>query len=195
MFWADRIAEELKNSGPQLVDDAKTPSGKVHVGALRGVIIHGLVYRALKEAGNKARFTYIIDNFDPMDGLPVYLDQEKYLEHMGKPLKDIPSPDGHHNSYAEYYAEDFIQVINKLGVKPEVIWTFDLYKSGRMNDSIKLALDNHEKIQKIYKEVSGSAKSKDWYPFSPVCDRCGKIGPPRQWLGMVKRWSMIAALI
>lgn len=176
MFWADSIAQELKGMGPQLVDDAKTPSGKIHVGALRGVIIHDLVFRALKEAGNKARFTYIIDNFDPMDGLPTYLDQEKYGPEMGKPLKDVPSPDGSSPSYSDYYAQDFIKVMDKLGAKPEIIWMFDVYKKGLMNDYLKLALDSHEKIQKIYKDVSGSAKSKDWYPFSPVCDSCGKIG-------------------
>ncbi len=176
MFWADSISLELKDKGPQLVDDAKTPSGKIHVGALRGVIIHDLVYKALKEVGNKAIFTYIIDNFDPMDGLPSYLDQEKYTPEMGKPLKDVPSPDRSSESYADYYAHDFIKVLDKLGAKPDIIWMFDIYKKGLMNDYIKLALDNHEKIQKIYKDVSGSAKSKDWYPFSPVCDSCGKIG-------------------
>src|SRR3972149_1936391 len=93
MFWADKIAEEIaKTKKPQIVDDAKTPSGRVHVGALRGVIIHDLVHRALKDAKVKSHFTYIIDDMDPMDDLPVYLSKAKYEKYMGAPLKYIPSP-------------------------------------------------------------------------------------------------------
>lgn len=179
MFWADILAEQLKGAGPQKVDDAKTPSGKVHVGALRGVIIHDLAFKALQAAGVPSVFTYIIDDFDPMDSLPFYLDQEKYLPYMGFPLKNVPSPDGKASSYAAFYAQDFINVIKKLGVNPEIVWMSQVYKSGKMNKVLKQALDNHEKIQDIYLEVSGSNKGKDWYPFSPICEGCGRIGTTR----------------
>ena len=94
MFWADRIAEELKDSGPHLVDDMKTPSGRIHVGSLRGPILHDIIYKALRQAGAPTRFTYVIDDHDPMDGLPSYLDEATYRPHMGKPFYAIPSPDG-----------------------------------------------------------------------------------------------------
>jgi lysyl-tRNA synthetase class 1 len=104
MFWADRAAEDIKKASgnkSQLVDDAKTPSGKVHVGALRGVIIHDLVHKSLIDKGVKSRYTYIFDDFDPMDDLPAYLPKEKYEKYMGVPLKDIPAPEGR-GSYAKY---------------------------------------------------------------------------------------------
>ena len=50
MYWADKIASEIIKSGkhkPFWVDDMKTPSGRMHVGSLRGVIIHDLIYKAL----------------------------------------------------------------------------------------------------------------------------------------------------
>ncbi len=45
MFWADKVASELKERKKPLewVDDMKTPSGRVHVGALFGVVFHDLV--------------------------------------------------------------------------------------------------------------------------------------------------------
>ena len=58
MFWADRIARKINKSGkyqPYWVDDMKTPSGRVHVGSLRGVIIHDLIFKALKDAGAKLK--------------------------------------------------------------------------------------------------------------------------------------------
>ena len=197
MFWADKIATQLKKSSkPQLVDDAKTPSGRIHVGALRGVIIHDLVHKALQNEGVPSRYTYIIDDQDPMDSLPVYLPKEKYDQFMGVPLKNIPAPtfedekvirqgptlnsdEGRTfkaNSYAEYYAYEFIEVFNRLGANPEIIWASDLYIKHTIDKYLKLALDNAEKIQKIYEKVSGSARPKDFIPFQPICESCGKIG-------------------
>src|SRR4030043_1777109 len=94
MFWAGEIAKKLKEKGrAQLVNDAKTPSGRVHVGALRGVLIHDLIYKSLLTEKVEAKYTYIIDDFDPMDSLPSYLPKENYEKYMGTPLKDIPAPD------------------------------------------------------------------------------------------------------
>lgn len=188
MFWADKIAQEIAKSGrPQLVEDAKTPSGKVHVGALRGVIIHDLIFKALKEAKVACRYTYIIDDMDPLDDIPVYLPKQKYEKFMGVSLKDIPSPnalstfearasDSRAKSFAEYYADEFIEVFNNLGARPQILYDSKLYKEGRLDKYIKLALDNAEKIQKIYEKISGSRRPKDFLPFQPVCENCGKIG-------------------
>lgn len=176
MFWADKIAKEIAaTKKPQLVDDAKTPSGRVHVGSLRGVIIHDLIFKALQERKVKSSYTFIFDDMDPMDGLPVYLSKEKYEKFMGFPLKDIPAPEGS-GSYAAYYAQEFTEVFNKLGVDPQILWNSKLYAKGKLDKQIKLALDSAEKIQQIYEKISGSRRPKDFIPFQPICEKCGKIG-------------------
>lgn len=176
MFWADKIASELKSAGPQWVDDMKTPSGRIHVGALRGVIIHDLVYRALLDFGIKAKYTYVFDDHDPMDSLPVYLPQEKYKKFMGFPLNKIPSPGEGAKNFAEFYALEFKEVFNKLGANPEIIWASELYKSGKMDEGIKICLDNASKIREIYKKIAGADLPPDWFPFSVICEKCGKVG-------------------
>ncbi len=178
MFWVqEEITQIIKERpAPFLVTDYKTPSGKVHVGALRGVLVHEAIYRALLAAGQKATYLYGFDDFDPMDGLPSYLDKEKWQQYMGLPLCNIPSPQPGFKSYADYYAQDFLTVIGKLGVKPQIVWDSEGYKNGDYNDSIKIALDNSEAIRKIYKDVSGSDKPQGWYPLNVVCPQCGKIG-------------------
>lgn len=198
MFWADRIAEELKDKGPQWVDDMKTPSGKIHVGALRGVIIHDLVFRALKDAGVKAKYTYIIDDHDPMDSLPVYLDQKKYAPYMGVPLNKIPAPNGSQKSYARYFAEEFIAVFEKLGAHPQILWAWDFYTSGKMDKAIKMALDNAGKVQEIYQKVSGSKKRAiGWYPFQVICEKCGKVGTTKvtAWNGKEVTYECLPDLV
>lgn len=173
MFWADQLARSV--SGKQIVHDAKTPSGRVHVGALRGVVIHDVIYKTLKDHSIKAEFYYGDDDYDPMDSLPSYLDEAKWKQYMGMPLSEIPSPDGS-GSYADYFMNEFITAYEKLDAKPKIYKTSELYKTGKFNDAIKAILSNAEKIRGIYKKVSGSEKKEGWLPFNVVCEKCGKIG-------------------
>ncbi|OGG20115.1 lysine--tRNA ligase [Candidatus Gottesmanbacteria bacterium RIFCSPHIGHO2_02_FULL_40_13] len=177
MFWADRVAEEIIKSGnykPYWVDDMKTPSGRIHVGSLRGVVVHDLVNRALQDRGVKTRFTYVFEDHDPMDGLPHYLDAKIWSQYLGKPLYSIPSPVTGFDSYAKHYAFEFQKVFEKIGSHPEIIWTSSLYFDGRMNEDIKICLDNVNKIKKIYQEIYHKELGNNWYPFQAVCHKCGK---------------------
>jgi len=184
MFWADKVVEKIKvdlkdaiESGRSLViRDEKTASGRVHVGSMRGVAIHGIISEILKEEGIQNIFLYEINDLDPMDGLPVYLDEKKYKEYMGMPLNTIPSPDGKAKNYAEYFAKEFITVIEQAGFQPQFYRVSELYTSGKMNDVIKIALERAGDIRRIYKEVSGSMKDDDWLPLNVICEKCGKIG-------------------
>ena len=47
--WADELAASV--SGPQVINDSKTPSGTVHVGSLRGPVILDVIARALRARG------------------------------------------------------------------------------------------------------------------------------------------------
>ncbi len=184
MFWADAIVkdilgsknERIKKGDPLVIRDEKTASGRVHVGSMRGVAVHGIVSEVLTEASVPNTFLYEINDFDPMDGLPEYLDKEVYEKFMGQPLYTIPSPDGKAKNYAEYYGEEFIDVIEAAGFHPKFYRLYDLYAEGKMNDGIRLALLHADHIRKIYKDVSGSDKPADWMPLSVVCEKCGKIG-------------------
>src|SRR6266403_2783492 len=98
MFWADRIAKEIQETKgasiarPLLIRDEKTLSGRVHIGSMRGVAIHGIVSEILTENGIDNEYKFELNDFDPFDSIPGYLDAEKYTEHLGKPLYTVPSP-------------------------------------------------------------------------------------------------------
>lgn len=183
MIWVDREAKKIKDrwTSPERVrrvewvDDMKTPSGRIHVGSLRGVLIHDLMYKALKEQGINVRFSYVFNNMDPMDGMPTYLDK-KWQEYMGMPLYKIPSPENGFKNFGDYFAQEFIKVFNSINCHPEIIWSSDLYKTGKMNGVIRLILDNAEKVRDIYKRVAKVNRSPTWFPYNPICKKCGKIG-------------------
>ena len=100
MFWADTIADEIerryeariKAGLPIIIRDEKTASGTVHVGSLRSASMHAIVADVLKSRGHNVKFLFEINDFDPMDGIPSYLDTSTYEKYMGVPLCNIPSP-------------------------------------------------------------------------------------------------------
>lgn len=199
LLWQKKEATEKLH-----VDDMKTPSGRVHTGALRGVLLHDFIAKILQEhlsqQGQESLAkslvnTYVFNDMDPMDGLPKYLDEKLYLEHMGKPLYQIPAPALDQcgidlskitnqeredllkaNNFAEFYALDFIHAFRKLGCSQEIIWSHDLYESGQMDEVIRLSLDKVALFKKIYKEVAEYDLPENWYPFQVICPKCGKIG-------------------
>src|SRR3954452_16210842 len=102
MDWADDLAASV--SGPQVVNDSKTPSGTVHVGSLRGPVILDVICRALRAAGLPTTFLYGVDDLDPMDAQAL-LTPDAIERSMGVPLARIPDQAGDgHASYARHHA-------------------------------------------------------------------------------------------
>lgn len=185
MYWSDEVAQKLKerNLSLEWVDDMKTPSGRIHVGSLRGVVIHDLVYKSLKKAGVNSKYTYVFDDHDPMDDLPAYLPRE-FEKYLGMPLYKIPSPAPGFKNYAEYFALEFKDVFDALNCTPEILWSTELYGSGKMNDVIKECLNKASEIRKIYEELYKKELPNDWYPFQVYCTSCGKVSTTK-----VKAWD------
>lgn len=194
MFWADSVAAEIIKSGnykPYWVDDMFTPSGFPHVGSLRGPLVHDTVYKALKNKGESPKWTYIMNDFDPIDGLPPEL-EESFKQYYGLPVRSAPSPVEGYESFGEYFSKDIQKVLNDLGVKAEYLSSWDMYHEGKFNEVIKIVLDNAEKIQDIYEKVSGSKKrDKGWLPLQIICEKCGKLGTTRvhDWNGETVKYT------
>jgi lysyl-tRNA synthetase, class I len=174
MFWTEEVA--AKCSGPQIINDSKTPSGRVHVGALRGVLIHDAIFRTLRDKGIEARYLFGVDDYDPLDEIPAGKGAhfEKYL---GQPLCNVPPPDGSSASdMAEHYIGEFFDIFEELGVKVEKYRMRDIYRSGQFNEVIDTILKNAATVRRVYKEVSNSDRPETWFPFQVICENCGRIG-------------------
>jgi lysyl-tRNA synthetase, class I len=182
MHWADKIAKDIIASQkftPYWVDDMKTPSGYSHIGSLRGPLIHSVIFRALKDAGKEATFTFVINDFDHADEFPPEF-KEELKDYAGCPLRAIPSPIKGFGSLAELLAQDLKDTLISLGFEAKFLSSWDLYHEGKFDEVIRLALDNLTKIQDIYQKISGSQKAKQgWLPFQVICEKCGKLGTTR----------------
>ena len=199
MIWVDRMVEEIKkrNLAVEWIDDMKTPSGRIHVGSLLGVVYHDLIYKALIEKGINASFSYVFEDHDPMDGMPPFLDAKKWGKYMGMQLYKIPSPEKGYKNFGQYFALEFKHVFEKINCHPQIIWASDLYLSGKMNDAVTTALNNASTIREIYLRHTKRKLADDWYPFNVVCEKCQKIGTTRvfNWDGVLVHYRCMKDLV
>jgi lysyl-tRNA synthetase, class I len=175
MFWADELAARL--SGPQVLNDSKTPSGTVHVGSLRGPVINDVIVRATRAAGMEATYLYGVDDLDPMDAQAL-LTPDAIEAAMGRPLAHVPDPSGDgHDSYARHFAGLFLDTFGRLGVTPDrVYWMSEVYAAGEMDEYIRVALDRAAVVRDIYRRVANVRHPDEWHPLSVICENCGRVG-------------------
>jgi lysyl-tRNA synthetase class 1 len=180
MLWFADIAASVDAGTPHVINDSKTPSGRVHVGALRGVILHDAIFRALEARGIAARYLFGVDDYDPLDEIPKGQD-EHFVKYLGQPLCNVPPPAGSNaTDMAEHFISEFFGIFDEIGAEAERYRMRDLYRSGRMNEAIDRILAGTARIKQIYDEVSGparqGARGPAWHPFQVVCEVCGRIG-------------------
>jgi lysyl-tRNA synthetase class 1 len=175
--WADELAERVRDAGPQVVNDSKTPSGTVHVGSLRGPVILDAITRALRANGIETTLLYGVDDMDPMDAQAL-LTPDAIETEMGRPLAHVPDQEGDgHASYARHHAQTFIDTFAGLGIHPDrYYWMSDIYPTGDMDPFIRTALDKAALVREIYRRVANVQHPDTWHPLNVVCENCGRIG-------------------
>ncbi len=186
MDWADELAAQVRDRGPQVVNDSKTPSGTVHVGSLRGPVILDTITRALRASGIETTLLYGVDDLDPMDAQAL-LTPDAVEHEMGRPLAHVPDQAGDgHASYARHHAQVFIDVFAGLGIHPDrYYWMSEIYPTGAMDPYLRIALDKAAEVREIYRRVANVQHPDAWHPAGVICPNCGKVGTTivTQWDG------------
>ncbi len=175
MHWADAFVQDLE--GKQLFSTGISPSGHIHVGNMREILTGDMLFKAAVERGLDSRFIYLCDDIDPLRKVYPFLPQS-YAEYVGMPLYKIPAPRGE-GAYSEYFLGPFLETLDKINVKVEVIRTSDLYEKGVFAETIDKVITKRDQAARILEEVSGRALTDDWYPYNPLCSNCGKINKTR----------------
>lgn len=171
--WAERVASEL-GAGPHVVVTGISPSGNIHAGNLREVLVAEAVANALKARGEEVRFFFHADTIDPLrkiaPGVPK--DYERFLGHS---LSRAPDPEGCHGSYADHFLEPFEAALERMQMDVEVLRSHELYESGFYAEVTQEALERTDDLRGILQEVSGRKMPEHWSPYLPRA-ASGKLG-------------------
>lgn len=151
-----------------------SPSGNIHAGNLREVLVAEAVANALKARGEEVRFVFHADTIDPLrkiaPGVP--RDYERYLGHS---LSRVPDPEGCHGSYADHFLEPFEVALGKMGMEVEVLRSHELYENGFYSEVTREALERTNELRGILKEISGREMPEHWSPYLPRASS-GRLG-------------------
>jgi lysyl-tRNA synthetase class 1 len=190
MHWIDRVAESLLRRGRKhVIASGISISGHIHIGHASEVIVVDAIRRALEERGAEAEAFWYADDYDPLRRIPWPLNQgalaKRYKKYLGIPYSNIPSPDPNFKNFVDFFTRPFTELLEDLGVEVRVYSGAEDYRSGRMAEMIRVALERAEKIRAILNSFRDKPLSKDWLPFDPICQNCGRIATTRavSWRG------------
>ncbi len=189
--WMDRLADEIVElSGPVAPEagvvcaSGISPSGPIHMGNLREVFTTHLVVEALRRRGVDAVHLHSWDDYDRLRKVPAGVD-ESYRRYVGMPLSGVPDPWGQTDSYASHFIEEFTAALAALGIRMREVTQSTQYSRGTYNTAIRRAMDCRELIFDTLAEQqtpgrhdrSEDDRRREYYPFRPYCEVCGKDDP------------------
>jgi len=174
MHWADVVAEKLlKERTEHVISSGITPSGPIHLGSMREILTADAIVRAINDKGGKAKLIYIADNADPLRKVYPFLDEERYTDYVGRPLAEIPAPEGE-GSYDQFFLKPFFKALKTVGVYPTVVNNYNYYSKGKYEQCTKMIVEKKEIVRKILEDVSGRQLPKNWFPWT-FKDNDGKL--------------------
>lgn len=172
MQWLNKVVDEVIARNPEgeiVVSSGVSPSGTYHLGTLREVLTAEVILRELKRRGRSARHIHVVDDLDVFRKVPVDIPSE-FDQYLGRPLCDIPAPDGSDRSYADFFLADLLEAAKGLHLEMEVMRAHQKYRSGYFTEAIEKALTHTEQIRKILEVVAGRKLDEQWSPVQIIED-------------------------
>jgi lysyl-tRNA synthetase, class I len=187
---ADRVLAEAQRrhpgGGTTTCASGISPSGPVHLGNLRELMVPHLVADEIRRRGEQCRHILSWDDYDRLRRVPADFPEE-FKEHVGRPLSSVPDPCGEHGSWAEHFKEPLRESLARLGVRVTEISQTQMYTSGAYTEQIVTAMRRRHDIGAVlarYRtkraaaseeaEEEGQRTAGEYYPFRPYCTACGR---------------------
>jgi lysyl-tRNA synthetase class 1 len=165
MRWLTTLVDEIVAKQPEgeiLIESGASPSGTYHIGHLREIVTCDAILLELRKRGREARHIQFADDLDALRKVPVNIPAE-YEQYLGKPLCDIPAPDGE-GSYGDYFLNGFKRAADVLGVEVEVVYSHEKYRSGFYIPAIERVLAHLPEARHALETVSGRHLDDNWSP-------------------------------
>lgn len=162
---AETLIERF-GQGPHMVVTGISPSGHIHIGNLREVLVAEAVARALRAHDAETRFIFHADTIDPLRKIAPSV-PKSFEEYIGRSLSRVPDPGDCHASYADHFLAPFERTISEMGMEIEVLRSHELYERGVYTEVTREALEHTEDLARILGEVTGRSMPEGWSPYQP----------------------------
>ncbi|WP_232251073.1 lysine--tRNA ligase [Actinoalloteichus sp. GBA129-24] len=187
---ADQVIAEGKRRRPDtplVCASGISPSGPIHLGNLREIMVPHFVADELQRRGIECKHLLSWDDYDRLRKVPAGL-PASFAEHIGRPLTAVPDPCGEHANWAEHFKSPFRTALAELGVDVVEISQTEMYRSGVYREQIIHAMRSRATIDGILGRYRTAKKTevtdaedgdeystgRDYYPYKPYCSACGR---------------------
>jgi lysyl-tRNA synthetase class 1 len=159
-----------------------SPSGPVHLGNLRELMVPHLVADEIRRQGAPCRHILSWDDYDRLRRVPAGF-PASFAEHIGRPLTAVPDPCSRHANWAEHFKEPLRESLAALGIRITEISQTRMYTSGAYTAQIITAMRRRADISAVldkYRTRRAAEPDDDdpqtavYYPFRPYCAVCGR---------------------
>jgi len=184
--WVAEIADRVVAEGTRRAPGAPivcasgiSPSGPIHLGNLREIMVPHLVADEIRRRGLACRHLLSWDDYDRLRKVPADV-PEAFAEHVGRPLTSVPDPFGCHENWAEHFKAPLRRALAEIGVVVEEISQTRMYESGAYRSQILTAMRQRAEIDAVlrrYRTADGTADDQadgEYYPYRPYCATCGR---------------------
>lgn len=180
---ADRVLAARERRGwtehPVVIASGISPSGPIHLGNLREVLVPHFVSEELRRRGVETDHILSWDDYDRLRKVPPGFDPS-LADHIGRPLSAIPDPQGELPSWAERFKVPFRAALAQLGVEVREISQTEAYQAGAYTDAVVRAMEARDVIDTTLGQFRTLARDEEpdddasYYPFRVYCEECGR---------------------
>jgi lysyl-tRNA synthetase class 1 len=182
---ADQVRAEAERRHPGQAPTCASgisPSGPVHLGNLRELMVPHLVADEVRKQGAPCRHILSWDDYDRLRRVPKGFG-DSFAEYIGRPLTAVPDPCDRHSSWAEHFKEPLREALARLGIVVTEISQTRMYTSGAYTEQIVTAMRRRADIGAVlarYQTKRAAEPDDDdprtavYYPFRPYCAVCGR---------------------
>lgn len=129
-----------------------SPSGPIHLGNLREVMVPHLVADEIKRRGIPCEHIISWDDYDRYRKVPFGVPgvDDSWAEHIGKPLTQVPPPPGSaYDSWGAHFRAAMEESLARLGVEYRGISQTEMYTSGAYVDRVLHAMAQRAQIDEV----------------------------------------------
>jgi lysyl-tRNA synthetase class 1 len=172
-----RYEKAPPRKGHVLFETGYGPSGLPHIGTFGEVARTTMIRRAFEIISDiPTRLICFSDDVDGMRKVPENVPQQEMLRgHMQKPLTSVPDPYGEYESFGHHNNAMLRRFLDTFGFEYEFISATEFYRSGRFDDTLRLAAERYERIMAIMLASLREERQQTYSCFLPIHPETGRV--------------------
>ncbi|WP_225028873.1 lysine--tRNA ligase [Xinfangfangia pollutisoli] len=172
-----RYEKAPPEKGYVLFETGYGPSGLPHIGTFGEVARTTMIRRAFEVISDiPTRLICFSDDVDGMRKVPENVPNQALLKaNIQKPLTSVPDPFGEFESFGHHNNAMLRRFLDTFGFEYEFISATEFYKSGRFNDTLRLAAERYDAIMAIMLASLREERQQTYSCFLPIHPETGRV--------------------